>query len=65
MTPNRVPPEANLASGAIIHDLVMFGPLKPRAEARSYMLSPLRGEENAASPSYAWQLYNLKAFASG
>jgi hypothetical protein len=50
---------------AIIPELMMSGPLKPQAEARGYMLSPLRGEENAASPSCAWQLCIFNAFASG
>jgi hypothetical protein len=32
---------------------------------QSRQFSPLRGEENAATPSCAWQRYNLQAFASG
>jgi hypothetical protein len=43
----------------------MFEPPKPQAEAWGYMLSPLRGEEDAASPLCAWQLHNFKNCASG
>jgi hypothetical protein len=56
-----VPPNIR---GAIIPHLMIIGPLKPRDEAGGYMLSPLCGEENAATPSCAWQRYKLQAFAS-